>query len=311
MNNKALNCWYLSGPTASGKTRVGVELAKRLNAEVVSLDSMALYRGMDIGTAKPSEQVRGQVPHHLIDVVDPDQNFSLHDYLEAAQYVIHEIRNRGHEVLFVGGTPLYLKGLLRGICSGPAADWEFRAQVQQEVSRLGTQALHERLKQVDPLSAERLHPNDVRRIVRALEVYKHTGRPISHSQIHFDDAPSPSDCRVFVLDWSRDQLHERIEDRVNTMFDIGLVGEVQGLRGKFPTLSRTALQAVSYREVLDHLDGICNLAETIERIKIRTRRFAKRQSTWFRSLPECRTVPVDHASTVEQITEQILDSTVR
>ena len=288
----ALQCWFLSGATAAGKTAVGVELARRTGAEIVSLDSMTLYRGLDIGTAKPTPQQRAAVPHHLIDVLEPQQQYSLAQYIEAARRYIEEIQGRGREVLFVGGTPLYLKGLLRGICDGPAADWEFRKRLQQQSREHGPQWLHCRLAAVDPAAAARLHPNDVRRLVRALEVYEKTGRPISELQQQFEYGRPAQQCRVFVLDWPRAELHARIERRVDEMFAAGLVAEVRGLLAAPQPLSRTARQAVGYAEVIAHLEGKFDLPETIQLVKHHTRQLAKRQRTWFRSLSECRFVAV-------------------
>lgn len=288
----ARDCWFLVGPTASGKTGIGIQLAQRIGAEIVSLDSMAVYRGMDIGTATPSPEQRQQVPHHLIDIADPGENFSVHDYLEAAARTVREIRQRGREVLFVGGTPLYLKALLRGFADGPGADWSFRRAVREELRTVGQRALHERLALVDPLSASRLHPNDTRRLIRALEFYRATGTPISHVQLQFDEGASAADYRVFVIQRPRETLHRRIEDRVAAMFAQGLVEEVRDLIRDGRTIGRTASQAVGYREVLEHLAGQCDLEEVIQRVRTRTRRFAKRQGTWYRSLSECRGVPV-------------------
>jgi len=287
-----LDCWFLTGPTASGKTGVGIELARRLGAEIISLDSMAIYRGMDIGTAKATPEQRAAVRHHMLDVVDPDEEYSVARYVDEVHGLIGEIRSRGREVLFVGGTPLYLKALLRGLFEGPPADWEFRRQVEAELHEVGQQALHQRLKQIDPVTASRLHPNDTRRLIRALEVYKVTGQPISHLQLQHEEAVPTESCRVFVLKWDRQQLHERIDWRVDQMFAAGLVDEVRGLLAGGRALSQTASQAVGYREVLEHVAGRRDLEETRARMKTRTRRFAKRQSTWFRSLSECRDVAV-------------------
>lgn len=298
-------CWYLTGPTASGKTAVGLELARLMNAEILSLDSMAIFRGMDIGTDKPSAAEQGLVPHHLIDLVEPSEEFSVARYLDAAQEKITEIRSRGRQVLFVGGTPLYLKSMLRGLFEGPQADWEFREQVEEEIRRVGQGALHERLQQVDPLSAARLHPNDTRRLVRALEVYKLTGRPISHFQLQFDEGLTPDECRVFVLERSVEELHERINQRVEQMIRSGLIDEVRGLQDQGVEFGRTAQQAVGYREVLALLAGECTQDEAMEQMKARTRRFAKRQRTWFRSLSECRPVPVVGDEPPAEIAERI------
>lgn len=297
--------WFLTGMTAVGKTAVGLELARRLNAEIISLDSMALYRGMDIGTAKPTPDQQAHTPHHMIDVVDPWQDYSLAQYLEGAHAAIDDIRRRGREVLFVGGTPLYLKGLLRGIFDGPGANWELRQQIADEVERVGSEALHKRLEQIDPLAAAAIHPNDTRRLIRAVEVYRATGEPISHQQLQFDDSYPTEDCRVFVLQRSRDEQHERINARVDAMIERGLIEEVEALMAGPAGLGRTASQAVGYREVLDYLAGAWDRETMIAKIKTRTRRFAKRQGTWFRSLSECRTVEVAPEQTPAEIAAQI------
>ncbi len=287
-----LDCWYLTGPTAAGKTGVAIELARRISAEIVSMDSMALYRDMDIGTAKPSLEERREVPHHLIDVIGPHEEYSLARYVEAAGQCVEAIRERGNEALLVGGTPLYLKGLLRGIFEGPEADWELRRKLREEAEHHGSDSLHARLAGVDPISAERLHPNDTRRLIRALEVFEKTGRPISELQRQFETGRDASQCRVFVLDWPREELHRRIDRRVEAMFAEGLVDEVRGLLAGPKPLSRTASQAVGYREVIDHLAGKLELAEAVRLIQMHTRQLAKRQGTWFRSLSECRFIPV-------------------
>lgn len=290
-----LDCWYLTGPTASGKTAVAAALAERIGAEVISLDSMALYRGMDIGTAKPTAEERRAVPHHLIDVLEPHEEFSLAQYLAAAGGCVEAIHARGRQALFVGGTPLYLKGLLRGIFEGPSADWDFRHRLSEEAQGQEPDYLHRRLAAVDPLAAQRLHPNDTRRLIRALEVFEKTGQPISQLQAQFEVGAPAEACQVFVLDWPRETLCARIDRRVEAMFAAGLVDEVGGLLARPEPLSRTASQAVGYREVLDHLAGRASLAETISLVQQHTRQFAKRQGTWFRSLSECRFVPVDES----------------
>jgi tRNA dimethylallyltransferase len=282
--------WFLTGPTAAGKTALALQLAERLNAEILSMDSMAVYRGLDIGTAKPTLDERQRVPHWLIDLIEPDQEFSVAQYLAAAEKVAAEVVSRGRQVLFVGGTPLYLKALLRGIFEGPPADWEFRRRTLAEGERQGQDWLHQRLAEVDPLAARRLHARDVRRVVRALEVFEKTGRPISDWQRQFDRARPAGECRVFVLEWPRDELYTRIDRRVDAMFTSGIVAEAVGLLSCGKRLGRTARQALGYHEVLEHLDGERDLAETIELVKTRTRQFAKRQITWFRSLSECRWV---------------------
>jgi tRNA dimethylallyltransferase len=301
-----LDAWYLTGPTAAGKTAVGIELAEQLGAEIISLDSMALFEGMDIGTAKPSAADRTRVPHHLLDIVLPSADFSLSDYLDAAHRAVAEIRSRGRQPLFVGGTPLYLKSLLRGVFQGPPADWQFREQIERELVQLPLESLHQRLQVIDPLLALKLHPHDKRRIIRGLEVYRLTGQRLSHLQTQFDEANPPSATRVFVLTWPREVLHRRIDERVEQMFAAGLVDEVQRLLAKYGALSRTALQAVGYREVVEMLGTPGgSLVDCIARVKARTRQFARRQETWFRSLAECRPFQLTDDLSPAAVAEQI------
>jgi len=247
----AQNCWFLTGATAVGKTAVGLALANALGAEIVSLDSMALYRGMDIGTAKPTAEEQARTRHHLIDIVEPEDDFSVAQYLAAAEAAIGDIRGRGREALFVGGTPLYLKALLRGLFEGPPANWELRREIEAEAAVVGGEVLHDRLEQVDPVAASLIHPHDTRRLIRALEVYRATGRPISHQQMEFDEGRPADQCRVFVLRRSREEQHARIEARVEEMIERGFVEEVRQLTSGGRSLGRTAGQAVGYHEVSD------------------------------------------------------------
>ena len=291
--------WFLTGPTASGKTALGVALAERLGAEIISMDSMALYRRMDIGTAKPSPADRRRVPHHLVDVLEPWQEFSLADYLRAVDEAARSIEARGRPVVFVGGTPLYLTSLLRGVDTGPPPDPALRRRLEQEAAEHGPDALHRRLAAVDPAAAGRLHPDDIRRVVRAQEVFDKTGTPISKSQVHFHRSPDRP-ARVLCLELPRDELYRRIDARVQRMFDAGLVDEVRTLLELGSPLSRTARQALGYKEVIGHLAGRSSLTETIALVQCRSRQFAKRQLTWFRSLSECRRVPITAGFDAEQ-----------
>ncbi|MFT5299704.1 MAG: tRNA dimethylallyltransferase [Mariniblastus sp.] len=304
---RALACWFLTGATASGKSKVSLELAKLLNAEIISLDSMAIYRGMDIGTAKPNPEDRAIITHHLIDIVDPPETFSVSDYRSQALATIDEIRSRGKEVIFVGGTALYLKSLLRGMFQGPPADWDFRNEIEQEVAEMGSDFLHQRLQMVDPVAAHNLHPNDQRRIIRALEVYKQTGKPISHWQMQFDQGREAADCRVFTLRHARPVLHQRIEQRVDDMFAAGLCDEVAGLLERWDDIGRTAGQAVGYREVIDHLRADVDLDSTIEKVMIRTRRFARHQETWFRGLSECRLIDLESEWDAKELAQRLFE----
>ena len=291
------NALVLTGPTGSGKTGLGLKLARRLNAEIISMDSMALYRGMDVGTAKPTTAERQLVPHHLIDVLEPAESASAAWWLGRAAACCREIASRGRQVLVVGGTPLYLKALLYGLFDGPPADADRRSRLNAAAQEFGPAALHARLAHVDPETAARLHPNDVRRVVRALEVWELTGRPMSRWQVQWRAAegPPPTDLHppgtdrppVLWLNLPREELYARINARVERMVAEGFVNEVRTLRGLAGGLSREAAQALGYREVFDHLDGKATLDETVSRIQRRTRHFAKRQLTWFRHLPQC------------------------
>jgi tRNA dimethylallyltransferase len=284
------SAWFVVGATASGKTAVGIELAKRLSGEIISLDSMALYRGLDIGTAKPTVAEQAAAPHHLIDLLAPSEEFSVAEYLRAARDAANAIELRGLAAIFVGGTPLYLKALLRGMFEGPPADWEFRRAWEARAAEHAPEWLHAQLAAVDAAAAAKLHANDARRIIRALEVLEKTGTPMSAWQQQFDRPQSRETCRVYVLHWQRETLYRRINERVVAMFDAGLVAEVESLLASGATFGRTAAQALGYREVLEHLRGEHDLATTIELVQNRTRAFARRQLTWFRSLEECRWV---------------------
>jgi tRNA dimethylallyltransferase len=297
MSDRDHTTFVLTGPTASGKTQLGIDLAERLGAEIVSMDSMALYRGMDVGTAKPTLAERARVRHHLIDVLDPWESASVAWWRERATQCSRDIRDRGKRVLFVGGTPLYLKALLYGLFKGPAADPGLRARLSEESRTFGVSALHQRLHQVDPDAAAKIHFNDLRRIIRALEVWELTGRPMSSWQQQWSSNPTGR-LEVVWLDRPREQLYQRIDERVQRMFRDGLVAEVERLRGLGKPLSRVPLQALGYKEVLSHLGGAAPLDETIRQVQQRSRNFAKRQISWFRHLAPCQPVSPELTSTL-------------
>jgi tRNA dimethylallyltransferase len=282
---------YLTGPTASGKTAVGIALARLLNAEIVALDSMTLYRRMDIGTAKPTAAERQGVAHHLIDVLDPWESASVAQYRAWAADAVGEIEARGRRPLFVGGAGLHLKALLRGLFEGPAADADLRSRLEEDAVRSGDDVIHARLAEIDPSTAARLHPNDRRRVIRALEVVMLTGRPLSDLQNEHAHA-APAGVSVFALVRPRADLRDRIDQRVGAMFKEGLVEEVRGLTAGPRPLHPVPAQGVGYREVIDLLAGQLTEAQAIERIQTRTRQFAKRQGTWFRGLTEVKSWPI-------------------
>ncbi|CAN5481349.1 tRNA (adenosine(37)-N6)-dimethylallyltransferase MiaA [soil metagenome] len=283
----------LTGPTAAGKTALALRIAQESGAEIISMDSMTLYRGMDIGTAKSSQAERAAVPHHLIDVLDPWEDASVSWWLEGALAAARAIQERGKRVLFVGGTGLYLKALLCGLFGGPGANEEIRRRLEGEAAEKGgPEALVARLLTVDPASARRLHPNDLRRIIRALEVWETTGQPLSSWQTQWPAEEKPElRPTVFWIDIARPELHNRINDRVVSMLEAGWLEEAKALRALGRPLSTSASQALGYRELFQHLDGTLTMAEAVMRIQARTRQFAKRQVTWFRHLPGCQ--PID------------------
>lgn len=302
------HAWILAGPTAVGKTAVALELAERIGAEIVALDSMTLYRRMDIGTAKPTAEERARVPHHLLDVIEPHDEYSLAEYVSAAETACREILTRSRVPLFVGGTGLYLRGVLRGVFEGPAADWDFRRRWDSIATDQGDSALHARLAEVDPVSAARLHPNDRRRVIRALEVFELTGRPLSEQQEQPPRSPAERPARVYWFSAPREWLYERINRRVEAMFAAGLLDEVRALRAEPQGLGRTARQALGYKETLTHLEGRCSLPETVAAIQTRTRQFAKRQHTWFRNLEECVPFEISGEETAREIAERLAES---
>ena len=296
----------LTGPTASGKSSVALELAEALDGELLSLDSIAVYRKMDIGTAKPSERDRQRVAHHLIDLVDPNQDFSVACYLQAAHRAVDEIKQRKRVPIFVGGTPMFLKGILRGFNPGPPADWAFRNSIEADLKQYGVDALKSRLLQVDPLAAHRIHTSDTRRMIRALEFAMITGTPISHQQTQFESTLNCSECNVFTLAWPRDQLHLRINERVNAMFQNGLIDEVSQLLRDYGELSRTASQAVGYREIIAGLTHGESVETMMEEVAAHTRQLARRQETWFRSFDEIRSITTSPKIKTSEIVDQLV-----
>ena len=301
---------YLTGPTASGKTAVGVELARLLDAEIVALDSMTLYRGMDIGTAKPTMAERQGIPHHLIDVLDPWESSSVAQYRNWAAVVVEGILARGKRALFVGGAGLHLKALLRGMFEGPGADANIRGQLEEDAARSGDAAIHARLAEVDPTTATRLHPNDRRRVIRALEVALVTGRPLSEFQTGHSRV-APSAVSVFALARPREVVRDRIDRRVIAMFKEGLVEEVRGLTAVPRPLHAVPAQGVGYREVIELLAGRLTEAEAIEQVQTRTRQFAKRQGTWFRGLAEVQPWPIAADEAPEQTARALAERIAR
>lgn len=294
------------GPTATGKTAVGIELAKMLDGEIISADSMAVYKSMDIGTAKPTPREQAQVPFHLINVVCPDEEFSVAEFKRLAEETIEDILRRGKRPILVGGTGLYMRALTGGL-NIPAVppDWELRERLNTEAAEFGGERLLERLREVDPVTAARLHPKDIKRIIRALEVHAHTGLPISHFHAVAGREAAKYDVRLFGLTMSRPTLYKRIDDRVDELIRSGLVDEVRGLLAKSYTLDMTSMRGLGYKEIVGYLLGNYDLETAVSILKRDTRRFAKRQYTWFRADASICWIDVEHLG-VRETAEHII-----
>ena len=298
--------YFILGCTACGKGAVGRELAGRVGGQIVSVDSMKVYRRMDIGTAKPSTDARAQVPHHCLDVVEPSESFSVAQFVACADAAIEGIDAAGGAALAVGGTSLYIKALSEGLFEGPPADADLRAALRARARDKGPAALHAELATVDADAADRIHPNDERRIVRALEVYRTTGRPISELQRQWDSGRRRYECVFVGLRRDRDDQSRRINRRARRMIEMGLRDEVAALLAEPGGLSAQAAQAVGYAEMIEHLAGRCSLDEAIEQIKINTRRLAKKQRTWHRRMADATWLDVAPDEEVPQTIERIL-----
>ena len=275
------------GPTASGKTALSLALAEKLGGEIVSCDSMQIYRGMDIGTAKPTKEEMCGIPHHMIDIVEPSASFSAADYAPLARACTDDILSRGKLPIFCGGTGLYLDAVLTANSFADVeTDPALRASLLSDAERDGAEALWQRLAAVDPEAAAASHPNNVKRVARALEIYLSSGVTKTEWDRRSRLSEPPYDAVIFALDRKRDELYRRIDLRVDLMLDAGLEAEVRALleSGRLPRES-TAAQAIGYKEFIDYFDGFCSLSEVSERIKLGTRRYAKRQLTWFRRNP--------------------------
>ncbi len=273
----------LTGPTAAGKTSLSIELAKRLDGEIVSADSMQVYKYMDIGSAKITREQMNGVPHHLIDVLMPDEEFNVFRFQQMAKEALSGIYSRNRVPIVVGGTGFYIQALLYDIdFSQEEGKEEIRKRLEKEGETCGTLYLHEKLREIDPVSAESIHPNNEKRIIRALEFFELNGYPISLHNERERQRTSPYDFRYFVLTDERDRLYERIDKRVDQMLEEGLVEEVKRLKEMGYHRQMVSMQGLGYKEILDYLDGSCTLEEAVYRIKRDTRHFAKRQLTWFR-----------------------------
>lgn len=291
------------GPTASGKTALSLGLCRALGGEVVCCDSMQIYRGMDIGTAKPTDEERATAPHHLVDIVDPYEPFTAADYVAAAETAVGDILVRGRVPVFCGGTGLYLDSFLRGGFSRVREDAEYREQLARFAAESGNEALHARLAEIDAESAAAIHPNNVRRVIRALEIYHTEGLTKTELDRRSRENAGRYDAVVIGLRYAdRERLYRRIDLRVDAMVQAGLIGEVERLdRAGIFDRSRTAAQAIGYKELLPYVHGECSLAEAVDSLKTATRRYAKRQLTWFGAHGDVRWLDCDSFGSQEEL----------
>ena len=295
----------IAGPTASGKTGLALHLANRLDGEIVSADSRQVYRFMDIGTAKPGPELRSAVIHHCIDICDPDQYFSAGEYSRIARTTVRDILKRDKQPVVAGGSGLYIQALIDGVFSGNYRDPDIRRRLKEEAQQKGLQALYTRLRKQDPDYASRIHENDQRRIVRALEVCEMSGRPVSRIRQE-ETVPAGFPFRMFGLRWKRDVLYRRIESRVDRMMASGLRDEVEFLLNRGYSLEDNALDSVGYKEMIAHLKGRLSLDEAVDQIKRNTRRYAKRQMTWFRRDPRILWIDLEGDIHWGKVTDQLL-----
>ncbi len=273
----------LTGPTAVGKTALSIKLAKAIQGEIISADSMQVYRGMDIGSAKVTTEEMDGVPHYLIDVLDPDEEFNVVVFQKLAREAMEKIYANGHIPIIAGGTGFYIQAILNEIAfTETETDDSYRKQLEQQAQEYGAQRLHDQLKEVDPQAAVDIHPNNVKRVIRALEFYKETGTKISEHNEAERQKQSPYNFAYFVLNMDRQKLYERIELRIDQMLEQGLIEEVRQLQEKGCHAGMVSMQGLGYKEILAYLQGECTLEEAIYILKRDTRHFAKRQLTWFR-----------------------------
>jgi len=303
------------GVTASGKGRVAFELAKNMGAEIVSIDSMKVYRRMDIGTAKPPKEARQRIRYHLIDVIEPSESFSVGKFLDLAYDAIEQITGHNKHIIAVGGTALYIKAFLYGLFKGPAADQQIRIELKKRAETEGLKHLYQELTQVDPVAAERISPKDAKRIIRALEVYQLTGKPISSFQKQWDslavngtatnDRGQNSGWTIIGLGREKTEESRRINARVKKMIADGLVDEVNSLLAEEKPLSPQARSAIGYAEIIDYLNGRHSLEEAVELIKRNTRRLAKHQRTWFKTFRNINWIDIEPDESAEKILSRV------
>ncbi len=306
---KKPNAVLIAGPTGVGKTETSVLLAKKLNTEIISCDSMQIYRGMDIGTAKVTEEEKQGIVHHMIDILDANEPFSVCDYVERASKIVEELASRGKTALVVGGTGLYADSLFKGIDFSPNAskDETYRKKMNDLLQKEGAEYIHSLLEKTDKESADAIHPNNVKRVIRALEYYHATGEKISDYNKKSKSFPEPYNSVRIYFTRDRQSLYERINLRVDKMISLGLENEVKRILDSGVRRDSTAMQALGYKEMADYLEGNCSLDEAIENIKQKSRNYAKRQLTWFKRDKEGIWLNPDEFSSLEQVSQKCFE----
>lgn len=302
------NVIIIAGPTASGKTKISIELAKDINGEIVSADSMQIYKYMDIGTAKPDKEEMSGIKHYLMDVVYPDEEFSVARFQELALKYIDEILQKGKVPIVAGGTGLYINSLIYNInFSETISDWDLRERLKKEAQERGNEYLHEKLKEIDPDAAKRIHVNDLKRVIRAIEVFEYTKKTISYHQEVSRLNPPKHKFLIIGLMMDRERLYDRINRRVDSMIERGLVEEVKKLISLGYDKNTVAMQGLGYKEILAYLRGEISFEDAIYLLKRDTRRYAKRQITWFKRIENIHWIDVDKYESEEEILKNIKD----
>ncbi len=292
------------GPTASGKTTLSILLAEKLRGEIISADSRQIYKFLNIGTAKPTLEDLHRVPHHFINILDPDQEYNAAEFGQQARSKIVELLKQEIQPIIVGGSGLYVRAIIDGFFKGPGKDSEIREQLEHEAKRFGSEMLFEKLKRIDPVSAAKMDASKVRRVIRALEVYYTTGKPIS--DLHFtQETRAPFEVLQYALEWERKILYDHINHRIDEMIKKGLLEEVQELKTRGYLFGMNALNTVGYKETFDFIEGKLTKEEMVGLIKQNSRRFAKRQLTWFRADKRIRWIPVSEETDWNEIAEMI------
>ena len=304
MQHSTLPIVVIVGPTAVGKTAIAIEVAECLATEIVGADSAQMYRFMDIGTGKPSARDRARVPHHMVDILDPDERFSAADFAAKARSIIDALKARGRVPLVVGGSGLYIRGIMQGFFPAEGADWALRQELKEEAVVHGVEHLHRELANVDPEAAAKIHPRDLRRVVRALEVCRRSRQPISVLQRSTSSRGYPG--VVIGLYRERTELYRRIQERVDAMMAAGWLEEVRGLKARGYKADLLAMQAIGYRQLFAHLEGRTGLADAVQEIKRDTRRYAKRQLTWFRHMEGVRWVDLSLLGTTAEAVRTVM-----